>query len=55
MNEVFDETLCCSESCKLCVVAKIEYWYKKWLFGAVTDPVQVAQDVHECLELAIWG
>lgn len=51
MNEVFDENLCRSETCKRCVEARVDYWYKKWLFGVVKDPVQVALDIHGCLRI----
>ena len=50
MNEVFDENLCRSEQCKRCVETRIDYWYKKWLFGVVKDPVKTAHDIHECIE-----
>ena len=50
MNEVFNENLCRSESCKRCVETRVDYWYKKWLFGVVKDPVEAARDIHECIE-----
>ena len=50
VNEVLDETLCRTESCKHCVETRIDYWYKMWLFGALRDPVRAARDIHECIE-----
>ena len=49
MNEVFSDK-CNTEKCKQCVKDRIVYWYYRWYFGTVSDPVEVAEHIHKCIE-----
>ena len=47
-DEVFSNK-CSSDECKRCVESRISYWYYKWLFGMMPDPVKAAEHIHECI------